>query len=266
MLSRCYTAAVVCAPSRAAFLTGKSTIHSGVRRTTKTCRPRKSRSPRRSSRSDIGRPSSASGIAASLARDGRNRFIRWTRASTSSSATPTPSMPGRSFPTKLWDGREEVAGLGLHRRPDHRPRRRVSPGKTRTAVLLVPRLCGHALSRSPRLTTRWRCIEGKFVEADSELPLKATLCGDGHPARPQHRPPGGDARQLDLARDTLIVFTSDHGATFESGNGGTSAALDSNRRSAARSGRSGRAACECRPWSGGRAGFRRESSDTRSFS
>ena len=36
-------------------------------------------------------------------------------------------------------------------------------------------------------------------------------------------------RQLDLSRDTLIVFTSDHGATFESGNGGTSAALDSNR-------------------------------------
>ena len=35
--------------------------------------------------------------------------------------------------------------------------------------------------------------------------------------------------QMDLARDTLIVFTSDHGATFESGNQGTSAALDSNR-------------------------------------
>ena len=35
--------------------------------------------------------------------------------------------------------------------------------------------------------------------------------------------------QLDLSRETLIVFTSDHGATFESGNQGTSAALDSNR-------------------------------------
>ena len=35
--------------------------------------------------------------------------------------------------------------------------------------------------------------------------------------------------RLDLTRDTLIVFTSDHGATFESGNQGTSAALDSNR-------------------------------------
>src|SRR6516162_8900249 len=30
LLARCYSAAVVCAPSRAAFLTGKYTIHSGV--------------------------------------------------------------------------------------------------------------------------------------------------------------------------------------------------------------------------------------------
>jgi arylsulfatase A-like enzyme len=36
-------------------------------------------------------------------------------------------------------------------------------------------------------------------------------------------------KALDLTRDTLIVFTSDHGATFESGNLGTSSALDSNR-------------------------------------
>jgi arylsulfatase A-like enzyme len=36
-------------------------------------------------------------------------------------------------------------------------------------------------------------------------------------------------RRLDSARETLIVFTSDHGATFESGNAGVSAALDSNR-------------------------------------
>ena len=32
-----------------------------------------------------------------------------------------------------------------------------------------------------------------------------------------------------LASETLIVFTSDHGATFESGNRGASVALDSNR-------------------------------------
>src|SRR5271156_3861245 len=32
VFERCYTAAVVCAPSRAALLTGKYTIHSGVSR------------------------------------------------------------------------------------------------------------------------------------------------------------------------------------------------------------------------------------------
>src|SRR5436309_3123296 len=31
VLKRCYAAATVCAPSRAAFLTGKYTIHDGVR-------------------------------------------------------------------------------------------------------------------------------------------------------------------------------------------------------------------------------------------
>ncbi len=34
---------------------------------------------------------------------------------------------------------------------------------------------------------------------------------------------------LKLAGDTIVIFTSDHGATFESGNQGTSNALDSNR-------------------------------------
>jgi arylsulfatase A len=34
---------------------------------------------------------------------------------------------------------------------------------------------------------------------------------------------------LGLAGQTLLVFTSDHGATFEKGNQGASAALDSNR-------------------------------------
>ena len=35
--------------------------------------------------------------------------------------------------------------------------------------------------------------------------------------------------RLQLSRDTLIVFTSDNGATFEFGNQGASAAMDSNR-------------------------------------
>src|SRR5262249_51340380 len=70
--------------------------------------------------------------------------------------------------------------------------------------------------------------KGKFVETDPELPLNATYAAmvtrlDSNIGRIL------DAiNQLDPSRQTLLVFTSDHGATFESGNGGTSAALDSN--------------------------------------
>jgi arylsulfatase A len=70
--------------------------------------------------------------------------------------------------------------------------------------------------------------KGKFDDADPELPLKATYAAmvtrlDTNIGRLV------DAiKRLDPSRETLIVFTSDHGATFESGNAGTSAALDSN--------------------------------------
>ena len=71
--------------------------------------------------------------------------------------------------------------------------------------------------------------KGKFDETDSEIPLKATYAAmvtrlDRNIGRLMET-----IRKLDLSRDTLVVFTSDHGATFESGNGGTSAGLDSNR-------------------------------------
>ncbi len=71
--------------------------------------------------------------------------------------------------------------------------------------------------------------KGKFVEEDADLPLKASYAAmvtrlDRNIGRLLET-----IRQLDPSRETLVVFTSDHGATFESGNGGTSAALDSNR-------------------------------------
>ncbi len=101
VLKRCYTAAVVCAPSRAAFLTGKFTIHSGVRR------------------NDEDLPAEEVTIAEALKplgyttalfgkwhhgkpRAGRTIMsIRWTRDLTRSSDIRTPSMPGRSFPASF---------------------------------------------------------------------------------------------------------------------------------------------------------------------
>ncbi len=71
--------------------------------------------------------------------------------------------------------------------------------------------------------------QGKFPETDPELPLNATYAAmvtrlDRNIGRLVET-----LKRLDLSRETLIVFASDHGATFESGNLGTSAALDSNR-------------------------------------
>jgi arylsulfatase A-like enzyme len=70
---------------------------------------------------------------------------------------------------------------------------------------------------------------GKLSEADTDSPLNATYAAmvtrlDRNIGRLVET-----LQRQGLTRNTLIVFTSDHGATFESGNLGTSAALDSNR-------------------------------------
>src|SRR5207244_3462510 len=69
---------------------------------------------------------------------------------------------------------------------------------------------------------------GKFAESDAKEPLNATYAAmitrmDAEIARVLRR-----LDDLQLADNTLIVFTSDNGATFESGNRGTSAFHDSN--------------------------------------
>jgi arylsulfatase A len=68
-----------------------------------------------------------------------------------------------------------------------------------------------------------------LAEADSHLPLNAAYAAmvtrlDRNVGRL-----AAMLERLGLTRETLIVFTSDQGATFERGNQGTSAALDSNR-------------------------------------
>ena len=70
---------------------------------------------------------------------------------------------------------------------------------------------------------------GKFPEADPTRPLNATYAAM---VTRLDRNVGRVLAALDdlkLADRTLVLFTSDHGATFESGNLGTSNALDSNR-------------------------------------
>jgi arylsulfatase A len=228
VFERCYTAAVVCAPSRAAFLTGKSTIHSGVRR------------------NDDDLPSEEVTIAEALKPSGYTTalFGKWhhgkPRAGQKDYIHPmdqgfdeffgyTDAVHAwEKFPTTLWNGRSRVPVSGYiddlitDRAVDY-----VGRNKERPFFLYLPYVATHFGIAAP--ADEIALHERKFAEADSSVPVNATYAAmvtrlDRNIGRLVET-----LDALDLARDTLIVFTSDHGATFESGNQGASAALDSNR-------------------------------------
>jgi arylsulfatase A-like enzyme len=225
---RCYSAAVVCAPSRAAFLTGKSTIHSGVRR------------------NDEDLPLEETTIAEALKPLGYRTalFGKWhrgkARACRADSVHPMDQgfdeffgytdgvHAWEKFPTKLWNGRARAPSSGyiddlvtdhaveFAERQQHRP-----------FFLYLAYVATHFQIAAPAGEVALH--KAKFSEADPQLPIKATYAAmvtrlDRNIGRLVEA-----LERLDLTRDTLIVFTSDQGATFESGNQGASAALDSNR-------------------------------------
>ena len=218
----------MCAPSRAAFLTGKSTIHSGVRFNTE----------------DL--PAEEVTIAEALKPLGYRTagFGKWhggrPRAGRKDPVHPLdqgfdeffgytdPEHAWEKFPTKLWNGRQEVAVSGyiddlITDRGVEFARR----NKDRPFFLYLAYVATHFHVAAP--DDEVALHKAKFVEADPEYPLKATYAAmitrlDRNVGRLV-----ATLRELDLGRDTLIVFSSDHGATFESGNAGTSAVLDSNR-------------------------------------
>src|SRR5262249_3604867 len=71
--------------------------------------------------------------------------------------------------------------------------------------------------------------KGKFKEQDGKSPINATYAAM---VTRLDKEVGKVLKTLDdlkLAGDTLVVFSSDHGATFEAGNKGASAFHDSNR-------------------------------------
>ena len=228
VLERCYAAGVVCAPSRAAFLTGKTTIHSGVRvnhedlpaeevTIAEALKPRGYRTAV-FGKWHSGRPRSGQDRSIHPSDQGFDEFFGYTDA----------DHAWEKFPTKLWEGRREVSVTGYiddlitDRGLDFARRNRSRPFFVYLAYVAT-----HFHVAAPEDEVALH--NGKFVEADADLPLKATYAAmvtrlDRNIGRLLET-----IRQLDLSRDTLIVFTSDHGATFESGNGGTSAALDSNR-------------------------------------
>jgi arylsulfatase A len=226
--NRFYTAAVICAPSRAAMLTGKHTIHCGV------------------SRNDDDLPASEVTIAEALGARGYKTalFGKWHhgRPREKDASYVHPMDQGfeqffgftdathawEKFPKMLWDGRERKPSSGyaddlftdhaidfLKRNKDH------------PFFLYVPYISAHYNIEAP----------------DDEISRNRTKVPDVDPAHPLNATYASQITRLDrevgrvmaaledsgLSESTLVVFTSDHGATFEAGNLGTSVALDSNR-------------------------------------
>jgi arylsulfatase A len=224
---RWYTAAVVCAPSRAALLTGKYTIHDGVSRNNEDLP---------ASEFTIAEALRARGYATALfgkwhhgaprppSKDyvhpmdqGFDEFFGFTNA----------QHAWEQYPKELWHGRERKAVNGYandmftDRAIDFLGRKKEGP-----FFLYLPYIATHFHIQAPPEEVALH--RGKFPETDPAHPLNATYAAmitrlDKNVGRVLAALDG-----LGLAGDTIVIFTSDHGATFESGNKGTSNFHDSN--------------------------------------
>ncbi len=225
--TRFYTAAVVCAPSRAALMTGKSTIHNGV------------------SRNDADLPASEVTLAEVLKANGYATalFGKWHhgRPRPGEKSYVHPMDQGfdeffgftdaghawEQFPTQLWDGRKMVPVTGLandqftNHAVDFLKRKKDGP-----FFLYLPYNAPHFHIQAP--PDEVALHRGKFNERNPAQPINATYAAmitrlDKCVGRVLK-----EVEDLGLTKQTLVLFTSDHGATFEVGNKGASNYHDSN--------------------------------------
>jgi arylsulfatase A-like enzyme len=228
VFQRWYTAAPLCAPSRAALMTGKYTLHNGV------------------TANNDELPANAVTLAQALKAHGYATalFGKWHHGK------PRPDMKDylnpldrgfdefmgftdavhawEQYPKELWFGREKkpVQGyantLFTDRALDFLRR-----NKDRPFFLYLPYIATHFHIQAHAEDVAEHL--GKFKERDPKDPANATYAAmvtrlDKEIGRVLEAVSG-----LGLSSDTLIVFSSDHGATFEKGNKGASAYHDSNR-------------------------------------
>ena len=226
---RWYTAGVVCAPSRAALMTGRYGIHNGVTGNGSLDLP--------ADEVTIGEALKARGYVTGLfgkwhhgpprpgnkkythpMDQGFDEFFGYTNA----------AQAWQKFPKKLWDGREEepVEGyadtLFTDRALDF-----VARHKDKPFFLYVPYIAPHGLVGAPQEDID--ALKGKFAESDPDRPLNATYAAE---ITRMDKEIGRLLDALDkqkLAENTIVIFTSDHGATFEKMQQGTTNYHDSNR-------------------------------------
>ncbi len=225
---RWYTAAPVCAPSRAALMTGKYGIHNGVTANGDDLP---------SEQVTIARALKKHAYATALfgkwhhgrPRPGHKSYIHPMDQGFDEFFGFTDAVHAwQQYPKELWFGREmkPVEGyantLFTDRSIDFVKRHKDHP-----FFLYLPYIATHFHIQAPPEDIALH--KGKFKENDPKEPLNATYAAM---VTRMDKEIGRLLKTLDdlgLADHTLIVFSSDHGATFEAGNKGTSAYHDSNR-------------------------------------
>jgi arylsulfatase A-like enzyme len=227
VLKRCYAAATVCAPSRAAFLTGKYTIHDGVRRndedlpdeevTIAEALKTRGYATGLFGKWHHGKPRGGKAQYVHPMDQGFDEFFGYTDA----------GKAWEKFPSTIWDGRREVSVSGyFDDLVSDRARDFVNLHKTQPFFLYLALIASHFNIAAP--ADEIDRHKGKLPEIDTARPLNATYAAM---VTRLDRDIGRLVDALDrlgLSHNTLIIFTGDNGPTFEQGNQGTSAALDSN--------------------------------------
>jgi arylsulfatase A-like enzyme len=223
--TRWYSGAVVCAPSRGCLLTGKYTIHNGLK----------------TNGDDL--PASEVTIAEALKqRDYATALVgKWHRGKRADGGFTHPLDQGfdqtfgfldatqahQHYPKTLFRGRDEVPVTGYTADLFSGEAIRFLQARRRQPFFLyLAYIESHFRIEAPEEDVA--LYRNKFQEKDPGNPLNAKY------AAMIHRMDAGIGRVLEtldatgLAANTLVVFSSDQGATFESGNMGVSNYHDSN--------------------------------------
>jgi arylsulfatase A-like enzyme len=225
--NRFYSGAAVCAPSRGVFLTGRYTIHNGVKENNddlpasevtlaEAVKPG-GYATALFGKWHHGRPRAGEDTYVHPMDQGFDEFFGFTDA----------THAWEKFPSELWEGRSKVPVSG-HADDLFADRAVEFIGRNagRPFFLYLPFISAHFNIEAP--DDEVALHRGKFPETDPAQPNNATYAAM---VTRFDRNVGRVLAALDeakLADNTLVVFTSDHGATFESGNLGTSNYHDSN--------------------------------------